>query len=270
MDEREILRYYTISDEELQIINKQRGAANRLGFAIQIAYLRFPGRPLSANEKVPNFIVHTIAIQLGISPSAIKNYARGRDTTRQEHLIKIRSALGFRTFTLKDYRELARWLLPIAMKTDKGHLLVEALIIEMRKRKIILPAVYAVEHLAWAVRERAHRRIFKQLTRNLTSSQCKQLDKLLSVGKGYKYSYLSWLRQPPGVVSVKNFHKIMDRIEFIQNLILPLDNGREVHQNRLLQMAREGSRYSNQHLSRFHERKRHATLMAFLIHIYAF
>lgn len=27
MDEREILRYYTISDEELQIINKQRGAA---------------------------------------------------------------------------------------------------------------------------------------------------------------------------------------------------------------------------------------------------
>ncbi|PGW03150.1 hypothetical protein COD90_29530 [Bacillus cereus] len=35
--------------------------------------------------------------------------------------------------------------------------LVEALITEMRKRKIILPAIYAVEHLAWAVRERAHR-----------------------------------------------------------------------------------------------------------------
>lgn len=93
MDEREILRYYTISDEELQIINKQRGAANRLGFAIQIAYLRFPGRPLSANEKVPDFIVHTIAKQLRILPSAIENYARGRDTTRREHLSKIRSTL---------------------------------------------------------------------------------------------------------------------------------------------------------------------------------
>ncbi|HDR5272770.1 TPA: DUF4158 domain-containing protein, partial [Bacillus thuringiensis] len=208
MDEREILRYYTISDEELQIINKQRGAANRLGFAIQIAYLRFPGRTLSANEKVPDFIVHTIAKQLRILPSAIENYARERDTTRREHLSKIRSTLGFRTFTLKEYRELARWLLPMAMKTDQGHLLVEALITEMRKRKIILPAIYAVEHVAWAVRERAHRKIFKQLTRNLTSSQCKQLDKLLSVGTGYKFSYLSWLRQPSGVVSVKNFHKI--------------------------------------------------------------
>lgn len=62
----------------------------------------------------------------------------------------------------------------------------------------------------------------------------------------------------------------MERIEFIQKLNLPLDNGREVHQNRLLQMACEGSRYSNQHLSRFHELKRHAILMAFLIHIYAF
>ncbi|PGU92156.1 DUF4158 domain-containing protein, partial [Bacillus cereus] len=162
MDQQEILRYYTISDEELQIINKQRGAANRLGFAIQIAYLRFPGRPLSANEKVPDFIVHTIAKQLGISPSAIQNYARERDTTRREHLIKIRGTFGFRTFTIKEYRELASWLLPMAMKTDQGHLLVEALVIEMRKRKIILPAIYAIEHLAWSVRERAHRRIFKQ------------------------------------------------------------------------------------------------------------
>ncbi|OOR50353.1 DUF4158 domain-containing protein [Bacillus pseudomycoides] len=33
MEEREILRYNTIADEELQLINKQRGATNRLGFA---------------------------------------------------------------------------------------------------------------------------------------------------------------------------------------------------------------------------------------------
>ncbi|MED0988333.1 DUF4158 domain-containing protein [Bacillus nitratireducens] len=39
MKTREILRYYTISYEELQIINKQRGASNRLGFAIQITVL---------------------------------------------------------------------------------------------------------------------------------------------------------------------------------------------------------------------------------------
>ncbi|SEN30834.1 hypothetical protein SAMN05444955_108187 [Lihuaxuella thermophila] len=62
----------------------------------------------------------------------------------------------------------------------------------------------------------------------------------------------------------------MERHGFIHNLNLPLENGRDVHQNRLLQFAREGSRYSNQHLARFNDLKRHATLMAFLIHIYAF
>ncbi len=62
----------------------------------------------------------------------------------------------------------------------------------------------------------------------------------------------------------------MNRREFIQNLNLPLENGRDVHQNRLLQLAREGSRYSNQHLARFNDLKRYATLMAFLIHMYAF
>ncbi len=139
MDEREILRYYTISDEELQIINQQRGTANRLGFAIQIAYLRFPERPLSINEIVPNFIVHTIAKQLRVLPPVIQNY----------------------------------------------------------------------------VREPAHRKIFKQLKRNLTSSQFKQLDNLFSVGKRYKFSYLSCLRQPSIVIFIENPNNIMYRIEFI-------------------------------------------------------
>lgn len=86
----------------MQITNKQRGTANRLGFAIQIAYLCFPERALAANEKIPGFIVHTIAKQLRILLSSIENYARGRDTTRREYLRKIRSTLGFRTFTLKN------------------------------------------------------------------------------------------------------------------------------------------------------------------------
>ncbi|EOQ01285.1 DUF4158 domain-containing protein, partial [Bacillus cereus] len=270
ISDRDAIRYYTLSDEELKIIRQQRGAANRLGFAIQIAYLRFPGRPLASGEKIPEYLVQVIANQIGIIPSAIHNYAKGRDETRREHLSKIRKEFYFRSFTIQEYRELAQWLLPTALGTDKGYLLVEALIIEMRKRKIILPAMYAVEHLAWAVRERAQRRTFKQLVQGLSPHQERQLNQLLYVSQPGKQSDLSWLRQSPGVVSIKNFHELMDRLEYIQRLDLPLDNGREIHQNRLLQMAREGSRYSTQHLSRFHTLKRHATLMAFLIHIYAF
>ncbi|MED3329728.1 Tn3 family transposase [Bacillus thuringiensis] len=270
MSERELIRCYTLSDEELHIVNQQRGDHNRLGFAIQISYLRFPGRPLSAKENIPQFLVRFLAKQIGVASWEVQNYARTRDTTRREHVNKIRNLYNLRTFTLREYRELARWLLPLAMKTENRYLLVEALIQEMRKRKIILPAVYAIEHLAWSVRERARKRIFKYLTKGLSSYQYEQLDTLLYTREESKNSLLSWLRQPPGVISLKNFHEILDRLEFIQSLDLPLDNGKEIHQNRLIQMAREGSRYSIQHLSRFNERKRYATIMAFLIHIYAF
>jgi TnpA family transposase len=226
---------------------------------------------LAADESVPESIVHYISKQIGISPDSLKHYASSRfGETRREHLRKIRKQFGYRTFTSKEYRELAHWLLPTAMSTDKGIILVESLLSEMRNRKIILPATYAMEHLGWSVRERAKKLTYKQLTKGLTAEQCESLDRLLKLREGTKQSYLAWLRKPPHSLSSKSFHKILDRHDFIGQLQLPLNNGRNVHQNRLLQMAREGARYSNQHLARFQPLRRRATIMAFLMHTYAF
>jgi Domain of unknown function (DUF4158) len=43
-DERGIVRHYTLSSEDLALINRRRGDPNRLGFALMLCYLRFPGR----------------------------------------------------------------------------------------------------------------------------------------------------------------------------------------------------------------------------------
>lgn len=94
VSERERIRYYTLSEEDIQIIRQQRGATNQLGFAIQLAYLRFPGRPLASGEKIPDFLVSLLAKRLGIVPAAIQNYAKIRDTTRREHISKIFAKLG--------------------------------------------------------------------------------------------------------------------------------------------------------------------------------
>ena len=39
----DLIRHYTFSDTDLSIIRQRRGPANRLGFAVQLCYLRFPG-----------------------------------------------------------------------------------------------------------------------------------------------------------------------------------------------------------------------------------
>lgn len=45
-----MLRYYILSDEDLAIIKYKHGMDNRLGFAIQLCALRYPGRFLSGND----------------------------------------------------------------------------------------------------------------------------------------------------------------------------------------------------------------------------
>ena len=49
-DERGMVRHYTLSSEDLALINRRRGDPNRLGFALMLCYLRFPGRILQQGE----------------------------------------------------------------------------------------------------------------------------------------------------------------------------------------------------------------------------
>jgi TnpA family transposase len=68
----------------LTLARRRRRPANRLGFAVQLAYLRHPGRALEPEEVPPELMLAFIAQQLGIAPAAFRDYAR-RDTTRREH-----------------------------------------------------------------------------------------------------------------------------------------------------------------------------------------
>ena len=39
--------HYTLSENDLAIVRSKRGPHNRLGFAIQLCYLRFPGQAMA-------------------------------------------------------------------------------------------------------------------------------------------------------------------------------------------------------------------------------
>jgi hypothetical protein len=52
-DQRELIRHYTLSAADLAAIRRCRGDHNRLGHALMLCYLRYPGRPLKAGERPP-------------------------------------------------------------------------------------------------------------------------------------------------------------------------------------------------------------------------
>jgi TnpA family transposase len=63
--ERDITRNYSLSAEDLAVIEQRRRPQNRLGFTVQLAYLRFLGRPWDPQEQVPH-------------PTPLCPYAMGR------------------------------------------------------------------------------------------------------------------------------------------------------------------------------------------------
>ena len=50
--ETDLLRHYTLSDEDLLNIGARRRPRNKLGFALQLCALRYPGRLLAPGEFV--------------------------------------------------------------------------------------------------------------------------------------------------------------------------------------------------------------------------
>ena len=109
----------TLSSEDLALINRHRSDANRLGFALMLCYLRFPGRILRRGEQPPAALCEFVAEQLGLDAAHFGDYA-DRDQTRREHVLEIETALGLLPVTRAMYRELGALLLPTALATDHG------------------------------------------------------------------------------------------------------------------------------------------------------
>jgi len=174
-DERGLVRHYTLSAEDLTLINRRRGDPNRLGFALMLCYLHFPGRILQQGEQPPAALCAFVAEQLGVDVECFGDYAE-RDQTRREHVLEIETALGLRPLTRALYREFAAWLLPTAFATDHGPTLVATLLEELRARRIVCPSLPAIERLAGSVRARAQRQLWRRLADGLTDQQRQSLD----------------------------------------------------------------------------------------------
>ena len=65
MNEQILARYYTLSPEDLARIRRHRRSHNKLGFAVQLAYLRFGGANLDGERRgfAPGRLLHRQSAQ---------------------------------------------------------------------------------------------------------------------------------------------------------------------------------------------------------------
>ena len=63
-EEPSLLKHYTLAEDDLEHIRHRRRPHNRLGFALQLCALRYPGQLLSPGEIIPPEVLRFLAAQL--------------------------------------------------------------------------------------------------------------------------------------------------------------------------------------------------------------
>jgi TnpA family transposase len=82
-DKRAIVRHYTLSRADLDLIAKKRTASNQLGFAVLMCGMRFPGCVLDVTETPPAVVLAFIADQVGATPAQFATYRQRPTINRQ-------------------------------------------------------------------------------------------------------------------------------------------------------------------------------------------
>jgi TnpA family transposase len=265
-DRDELIRLYTFNEADLALIDQHRGAQNRLGFAIHLCYMRYPGVLLGADERPFAPLLNMVADQLKVSSEVWEDYGRQRAQTRREHLLELRAAFGLQPFTtLGHYRSALHGLGELALQTDKGVVLARTLVESLRSQGVLLPSLDVIERICAEAITRANRCIYSTLTASLQPIHRPRLDALLQRKEDSKTTWLAWLRLSPKKPNSRHMLEHIERLKTWQALELPDGIDRLVHQNRLLKMAREGAQMTPADLAKFEPQRRYATLVAMAI-----
>jgi TnpA family transposase len=259
----DLIRHYMFTESDLVVIRQRRGNHNRLGFAVQLCYLRYPGQALPPDAEPPINLLGFIADQLRIEPSVWPQYAR-RAETRREHLAELQAWLCLTPFSRSHHNHFVDLLAKLAQQTDRGIVLATSLVESLRNQHIIVPAVEVIERVCASALTRGTRLVYKALTAPLTKRHRQALDEVFDPRDGGQASSLAWLRQPSGTPNAKHVLAHIERLKAIYDIDLPDGLERAVHQNRLLKLAREGGQMTSQHLRDLESTRRYATLVALM------
>src|SRR4051812_2784206 len=207
---REMVRHWLLTPEDLRRIQARRREHNRLGFAVQLCLLRYPGWPLPPDEQPPQNLLTFVAEQLGADTAEIDEYAT-RDQTRREHLQILCQEYRFRPYGSTHSLLLRSHLEAEALSTDSAFTLVESALEWLRERRVILPALATVESLVRSVSSQVEREVYGRLFSRLDENQRAELDKLLELGPSHG-SLLGWLRRVPRACSPTGILDLLQRL----------------------------------------------------------
>lgn len=265
-------RFFFLDDVDRLSVDRRRGEHNRLGFALQLATVRYLGAFLEDPLDVPWAVVQYLADQIGVGdPSIIKNYMRRR-TTRFEHAWEIQKAYGFRSVEDSEVgREFGKFLSDRAwVHTEGPAALFNQAVGWLRRNRILLPGVTVLDRLVLKARSEAAERVFELLAtaaRDVDPMLPGRLRQSLRVPAGSRFSELESWKQSPTRVSGPAMVSALDRALELESLRVRDADCSVVPASRVAALGRYGMASKAATLVSLVEPRRTGTLLALVRHL---
>lgn len=262
----DLTRCFHLNEEDRAQIQRCRGRANRLGFALQLTSVRYLGTFLDEVASVPPAVLQCLARQLAIEVHSDDIDAYAQSEQRWEHVTRIRTLYGYGEISEPRVGfRLARWLYGACWTgTERPHTLFNRAIEWLGSRKILLPGVSILERFVLRVRSRVEKRIWALLGQGIDARQRAQLHQLLDSPKGERASRLDQLRSGPTRVSGPAIRAAIDRLINIRRLGIAVPMKMRIPASRMASLARFANRAKAQTIARMPAIRRIATLVAFV------
>jgi hypothetical protein len=210
-------RRFTLSRADQNLVAERRRDANRIGFAVQLALLRYPGIALAQLEQPVGPLVQWLAAQLEIPAAPFVGYAH-RPQTMTDHAWLLATTLGLRPPVNADLPMMIEAAAQAAWSTDRGQPIAAAVVTALRAARVTLPATGAIERTAIAGRARARARATNALLTGISDGQMAGLDRLLVLDPSVNMTSFGWLKSIPIAPKADHIHGLLDRLKLIRGI----------------------------------------------------
>ena len=268
VQETAIIGHYTLSAEDVELVGRRYGPANRLGLAAQIALMRHPGFGLQPEIGLPDVILQYLAAQLFVDPSSFSAYGQ-RAQTRTDHADLVARYLGIRPFRRGDLALALNLPAQAAEYTDRGEPIVRALMVGLKGERFILPSGDTLERAGLAGRARARKAAAAAIVEGLSSAELTRLDELVINNPDFGMTPLAWLRNFEEAPTAANINGLLERLRYVRGIGIHPVVGGAIPEFRFAQFVREGGVAPAFLLSDYSVNRRRATLTAAVIDLEA-
>ncbi|CAN5765018.1 Tn3-like element TnAs1 family transposase [soil metagenome] len=261
----DLVAHFTLSAEDRRWVRSHRGAAERIGLAVQLCGLGYLGFVPADLAGTPREVVAFVAKQVGVAAGTFARYARevnGR--SRRRHVAAVVEQAGWRLCGPGEWKVLGDWLTARALEHDTPSVLFRQALQQLLADRVVRPGVDRLMRAVSTARVTAQEEIRRRLDPELTPERCDQLDALVVTDAELGVARLVWLNDGATSASSEWVKLEAAKLAYLEGLGAHRLDLSAIPPERLRQLAMLARRSTPRALRQRAPERRHPILLAAL------